>query len=187
MAVEFSEEAVAAGEGLPAQEFLQSGTGRIFVVPTNDEADEIAAAMLAQLLDQASHTAIPLPVDFAPDERIGIVNPARSRHFLHLSLAAAVRYVADRQLDVVCARRKLPLAVMLDHIRSRDHLALGPDGQEASVFARSMGVSRFFRHRSLGQPHALLSMSQRFLRQKRQKYETNYGCCSGRCSAPGRG
>jgi hypothetical protein len=75
MLVEFSEKAAAAGEGPPAEERVHSGIGRIFVVPANDEADEIAAAMLAQLLDQAGYAAIPFPVDFAREDRIGIVDP----------------------------------------------------------------------------------------------------------------
>ena len=75
MVVEFAENAVAASEGRRAQQLAQSGTGRIFVVPANDEADEIAAAMLAQLLDQAGYAAIPFAVDFAREERIGIVDP----------------------------------------------------------------------------------------------------------------
>jgi len=163
MVVEYSEKAVAAGEGLPVQERVQSGTGRIFVVPANDEADEIAAAILAQLLDQAGYAAIPFPVDFAGDESIEIVDPQETDifcisalppfaftgaitlvrqlqlrfprtqvmvgvwgfsgnteralqrfqqsqpHCLVTNLAAAVRYVADSQVDAPVLAARLPL------------------------------------------------------------------------------
>jgi hypothetical protein len=164
MVVEFSEKAVAAGEVPPVQELVHARTGsRIFVVPANDEADEIAAAMLAQLLDQAGYPAIPFPVDFAREGRIGIVDPneddifcisalppfafagaitlvrqlrlrfprtkvivgvwgfsgnterALQRfqqsqpHGLVTSLAAAVRYVADRQVDAPVLVANSPL------------------------------------------------------------------------------
>ncbi len=37
--------------------------GRVLCVPASDEADSITASMLAQLLEQAGHTTISLPVD----------------------------------------------------------------------------------------------------------------------------
>ena len=167
------------------------------MVPANDEADEIAAAMLAQVLDQAGYAAIPFPVDFARDERIGIVDPhendifcisavppfafagaitlarqlqlrfprtkvivgvwgfsgnteralqrfQQSRpHCLVTSFAAAVQYVADGQVAAPVLAVNVA-AVTLDHIRSRDRLALGPDGYEAPVSGNSVGVSRIF-------------------------------------------
>jgi hypothetical protein len=73
MVVEFSEKAVRAS--LESAEPSSAGAGRVFVVPANDEADEIAAAMLAQLLDEAGYTALPLTVDLAREEKIGILNP----------------------------------------------------------------------------------------------------------------
>jgi len=47
-----------------AEEQLTSAfAGRILFVPASDEADSITASMLAQLLEQAGHTTISLPVD----------------------------------------------------------------------------------------------------------------------------
>lgn len=163
MVVEFSEKAVAAGEGQSVPELMQAGRGRIFVVPANDEADEIAAAMLAQLLDQAGYAAIPFPVHFVRDAKIGMVDPLETDtfcisalppfafadaitlvrqlrlrfpqtkvmvgvwgfsgnteralqrfqqsqpHCLVTSLAAAVRYVADSQVDAPLVAASSPL------------------------------------------------------------------------------
>ena len=72
MVVEFSEKAVRAGVEMgPAS----SNGGRVLVIPANDEADEIVAAMLAQLLEEAGHPAISFSADFADEEQMGIVNP----------------------------------------------------------------------------------------------------------------
>jgi hypothetical protein len=115
MVVEFSEKAVAAVEALPVQERVQSGTGsRIFVVPANDEADEIAAAMLAQLLDQAGYAAIPFPLDFVRNERLGIVEPHETDLFCVSALppfafAGAITLV--RQLQLSFPRTKVMVGV----------------------------------------------------------------------------
>jgi len=102
MVVEYSEKFAAAHER-PGQEVTSTGAGRIFVVPANDEADEIAAAMLAQLLDQAGYAAIPFPVDFGRDERIGIVAPNEADVFCVSALppfafAGAITLVRQLQL-----------------------------------------------------------------------------------------
>jgi len=82
MVVELSEKAVIAADVLPAQAPVQRDLGgRIFVVPASDEADEIAAAMLAQLLHQAGHAAVPFPADFAGGEKIAIVHPDENDMF----------------------------------------------------------------------------------------------------------
>ena len=59
--------------------------------------------MLAQLLEQAGYAAIPLPVDFARDERIGIVTPSEADVFCVSALppfafAAAITLVRQLQL-----------------------------------------------------------------------------------------
>ncbi len=114
MVVEYSEKAVAEAEGMPAPERVPPGTGRIFVVPANDEADEIAAAMLAQLLHQAGYAALPLPLDFARDERIGIVAPGEADVFCISALppfafAGAITLV--RQLQLRFPRTKIIVGV----------------------------------------------------------------------------
>ena len=114
MVVEYSEKAVAAAESLTEQESVQLGSGRIFVVPANDEADEIAAAMLAQLLHEAGYAAIPFPVDFARDERIAIVAPSEGDVFCISALppfafAGAITLV--RQLQLRFPRTKVVVGV----------------------------------------------------------------------------
>jgi predicted PurR-regulated permease PerM len=114
MVVEFSERAVAAAEGAPGEERVHSGGGRIFVVPANDEADEIAAAMLAQLLNAAGYTAIPFPVDFAREEKIGIVDPRENDLFCisavpPFAFAGAITLV--RQLKLRFRRTKIMVGV----------------------------------------------------------------------------
>jgi predicted PurR-regulated permease PerM len=55
--------------------------GRVLCLPANDEADEIAAAMLAQLLEQAGCTALSLPLDPSLQHLVAIVEPARKDVF----------------------------------------------------------------------------------------------------------
>ena len=112
MVVEYSEK-LAAAEHLSAQQ-VTPGSGRIFVVPANDEADEIAAAMLAQLLNQAGYAAIPFPLDFARAERLGIVAPAEADMFCISALppfafAGAITLV--RQLQLRFPRTKVMVGV----------------------------------------------------------------------------
>jgi hypothetical protein len=112
MVVEYSEK-VAAAEDMPAQQVVP-GSGRIFVVPANDEADEIAAAMLAQLLNQAAYAAIPFPLDFARDEKLGIVAPTEADIFCISALppfafAGAITLV--RQLQLRFPRIKVMVGV----------------------------------------------------------------------------
>jgi predicted PurR-regulated permease PerM len=56
MMIEFSEQAAKAD---PSE--FPPPAGRIFALPASDEADEMIAAMLTQLLEQAGCIAIPLP------------------------------------------------------------------------------------------------------------------------------
>jgi hypothetical protein len=55
--------------------------GRVLCLPVNDEADEIAAAMLAQLLELAGRPALSLPLDPSLQHLTAIVEPARSDVF----------------------------------------------------------------------------------------------------------
>jgi hypothetical protein len=49
--------------------------GRIFCLPASDEADEITAAMLAQLLEQAGHAALSFPFDSQLQNTVEFVKP----------------------------------------------------------------------------------------------------------------
>src|SRR5437764_1722025 len=63
MLVELAERGLKADAPEPR---LEPSAGRILVLPANDEADEIAAGMLAQLLEQAGYAAISFSLDPAP-------------------------------------------------------------------------------------------------------------------------
>lgn len=85
MIAEFSEQ-TASSEPADADASTESEMegkpgGRILCLPVNDEADEIAAAMLAQLLEQAGRPALSLPLDPSLQHLTAIVEPARSDVF----------------------------------------------------------------------------------------------------------
>jgi len=87
MIAEFSEQTASSEPADPG--ILADGemgakpadAGRILCLPVNDEADEIAAVMLAQLLDQAGCPALSLPLDPSLQHLTAIVEPARSDVF----------------------------------------------------------------------------------------------------------
>jgi predicted PurR-regulated permease PerM len=78
MVVEFSERTLKSdavnGGG-------EASAGRVFCVPANDQADEITAAMLAQLLEQGGHAAISFSLDDAQQQAVELMNPAESDTF----------------------------------------------------------------------------------------------------------
>jgi predicted PurR-regulated permease PerM len=79
MLVEFSGAAGAAVStvGLPVEGSPREALpGRILCLPANDEADEIAAAMLAQLLEQAGYAAVSFPLDSFLQQTLALMNPA---------------------------------------------------------------------------------------------------------------
>ncbi len=75
MMVEFSEKTLAPDLG---ERPIATSTGRIFVIPANDQADEIAAAMLAQLLEQAGYAAIAFPRDSSLQHAIELMEPGET-------------------------------------------------------------------------------------------------------------
>jgi predicted PurR-regulated permease PerM len=77
----------AAAESGPAER----PSGRIICLPANDRADEVTAAMLAQILEQAGHAALSLPI-------------------AHASPAEMLTFLEVRQDDVVCISALPPYA-----------------------------------------------------------------------------
>ena len=57
--------------------------GRVFCIPASDEADEITAAMLAQLLEQAGYASIAFSMDPSLQQAVELMDPAGERHILH--------------------------------------------------------------------------------------------------------
>ena len=88
MIVEFSEKTAAAEPtaielATDAEEEPKPAgmPGRVLCLPANDEADEIAAAMLAQLLEQAGCAALSLPLDSSLQHMLAIVEPGQKDVF----------------------------------------------------------------------------------------------------------
>jgi hypothetical protein len=85
MVVEFSEGSLNTDPLLsdaPREEKIpKASVGRVFCLPANDEADEITAAMLAQLLEQAGYTAVSFALDAAQQQAVGFMNPAENDTF----------------------------------------------------------------------------------------------------------
>jgi methanogenic corrinoid protein MtbC1 len=109
MVVEFSEKVMNAGE-TPGQ----TSSGRLLVLPANDEADEITAAMLVQLLELAGCAAIPFSMDSLLQERIATVNPSEQDMFCIAALppfAFAGAINLSRQLQLRFPRTKVMVGV----------------------------------------------------------------------------
>ncbi len=89
MLAEFSER---TPKGQPANGTAPNGTragapespaprGRVLCIPANDEADEIAAAMLTQLLQQAGYPALSFPLESSQLYTVGLVQPGEADIF----------------------------------------------------------------------------------------------------------
>jgi predicted PurR-regulated permease PerM len=76
MLAEFSEKTQNAAGESPEDHPEQTNPGRILCFPAHDEADEIAAAMLAQLLEQAGCATISFPLGSSSENMLGIVEPS---------------------------------------------------------------------------------------------------------------
>lgn len=77
----------AAAESGPAERL----SARIICLPANDRADEVTTAMLAQLLEQADHPTLSLPI-------------------AHASLAEMLALLEIRQDDIICISALPPYA-----------------------------------------------------------------------------
>ena len=67
------EEVDADQEAAPRKHF----TGRILCLPAHDQADEITAAMLAQLLEQKGYVALAFPHGTSPLEMLALLDPGQ--------------------------------------------------------------------------------------------------------------
>ena len=59
----------------------ESPAGRVLCIPAHDEADELAAAMLSQLLDQQQRTSIAFPLEGSTHELLDLVMPGEGDCF----------------------------------------------------------------------------------------------------------
>jgi methanogenic corrinoid protein MtbC1 len=88
--------------------------GRILCLPANDQADEVAAAMLAQLLEQAGYAAISLSMDSFLQQTIGLIDPTENDIFCISALppfAFARARTLSGQLRLRFPRTKMMIGV----------------------------------------------------------------------------
>ena len=93
---------------------LPDQTGRILCLPANDEADEITAAMLGQLLEQMGTTAITFSLDGSLLNNVALVDPDENDLFCISSLppfAFARARTLSRQLRSRFPRTKIVIGV----------------------------------------------------------------------------
>ncbi len=76
MLVEFSEKTPKS-----AVKSAEVPQGRVFCLPSSDEADEVSASMLAQLLEQAGHPAIAFCLDPSLQDAIEFLDPVENDLF----------------------------------------------------------------------------------------------------------
>src|ERR1700726_50618 len=72
MLAEFSEHTLKVW---PVDRRPAASAGRVICLPASDEADEITAAMLAQLMEQAGCAALAFPLDSSLHNSVGLLNP----------------------------------------------------------------------------------------------------------------
>jgi predicted PurR-regulated permease PerM len=91
-----------------------TSAGRVLCMPVNDEADEIAAAMLAQLLELAGRSAVSLPLDPSLQHLTASVEPNRTDVFCISALppfAFAHARSVSRLLQVRFPRTRIVIGV----------------------------------------------------------------------------
>jgi predicted PurR-regulated permease PerM len=106
MLAEFSEQTLRLEPAAPA--------GRAICLPASDEADEITAAMLAQLLEQAGCAALAFPLDSSLHNSVGLLDPDEKDVFFISALppfAFARARVLARHLQSRFPRTKLVIGV----------------------------------------------------------------------------
>lgn len=89
MLAEFSEQTSGAEESLDAQldaQFPSMPPGRVLCLPASDEADEIVAAMLGQLLEHAGRPTLALPLDASLQHMLTLLEPGENDIFCVSSL-----------------------------------------------------------------------------------------------------
>jgi hypothetical protein len=122
MLVEFSEKtltsdaanAEAARERLPVERTTECSPGRVLCLPAHDEADEITAAMLGQLLEQAGYAAISFSLDPSLQHMVGLMDPTENDTFCVSALppfAFARARTLSRQLQLRFPRTKVMIGV----------------------------------------------------------------------------
>jgi len=101
-------------ERTQSEKGLEPAAGRVFCVPASDQADELTAAMLAQLLDQAGQAAISFSLDDSLEHSLGLMNPGEADTFCISALppfAFARARTLSRDLQLRFPRTKVVIGV----------------------------------------------------------------------------
>lgn len=120
MIAELSEK-TAAPESINTEAFagggrepMPSAVGRVLCLPANDEADEIAAAMLSQVLEQAGCAALSFPLDPSLQDVLAVLAPSQRDVFCISSVppfAFAGARTLSRLLQVRFPRTSIVIGV----------------------------------------------------------------------------
>lgn len=106
-------EAASGGEAEPEPKPEPAmAAGRVLCLPASDEADEIAAAMLAQLLEQAGRAALSLPFDPSLQHLVAIVEPAPKDMFC-ISAVSPFAFARARTLCQLLQARFLRTKIVI--------------------------------------------------------------------------
>jgi len=81
MLAEFSENEYGSVPELVEERAKTVPSGRVLCFPAQDEADEIAAAMLSQVLEQAGYATISFPLGSSPQTILDLVQPTENDVF----------------------------------------------------------------------------------------------------------
>ncbi|MDP8990913.1 MAG: AI-2E family transporter, partial [Acidobacteriota bacterium] len=111
---EYSESAQNASVEHAAQHLALAPPGRILCLPAHDEADEIAAAMLAQLLEQGGKTTVSFPVGTSSGTMLDLVAPTADDVFCISALppfAFSHARTLNRQLGAKYPQTKILIGV----------------------------------------------------------------------------
>lgn len=114
MLAELSEKAQNSQPESSGERAGLGASGRILCFPAHDEADEFAAAMLAQLLEQAGCTTVSFPPGSFPQNTLGLVEPAANDVFCISAVppfAFSHAKTVNRQLRAKFPETKILIAV----------------------------------------------------------------------------
>lgn len=114
MLAEYSEQARNSAPEDAGEQPGAAVPGRILCFPAHDEADEIAAAILAQLLEQAGCASVSFPLGSSPESMLGLVEPGGNDVFCISAIppfAFSHARAVNRQLRTKFPRTKILIGI----------------------------------------------------------------------------
>jgi hypothetical protein len=114
MLMEFSEKAQNPYPEHSVSRLESAVAGRILCFPAHDEADEIAAGMLAQVLERAGRATVSFPAGSFPQSMLGMIEPTANDVFCISAIppfAFSHASTLCRQLRAKCPETKILIGV----------------------------------------------------------------------------